>query len=103
MYPERMLIAAISPCSGMTLSRVLAAAGLPCTSIDVHADGVAEASSEKLSLLRVIVSPTLHGADCMRSDAYRKASVTARDDCAVESFGPRQYCLPPGAGIGSRR
>ena len=81
--PARLLIVAISACYGITLSRVLSAASLPQTRIEVHGQGVVSEDPQGMRVVHVVVSPALHGADCSQPAAYTKAAITARDECPI--------------------
>src|SRR5262245_27240569 len=53
--PEVLLLAAISSCYSVTLSKLLQAASLPQTHISVHADGVIARDFGRKQFARVIV------------------------------------------------
>lgn len=101
--PERLLLAAISACYSITLSAILAAARLPQSLIDVHAEAVVLADADGTRLTRIIVSPVLHGADCSRPERYTRAAIAARDECAIGRCvrGNIAYLVGPVAILGA--
>ncbi|MGH7119236.1 MAG: OsmC family protein [Acetobacteraceae bacterium] len=101
--PERLLLAAISTCYSITLSAILAAARLPQSLIDVHAEAVVLADAGGTHLTRITVSPVLHGADCSRPERYTRAAIAARDACAIGRCvrGNIAYLVGPVAILGA--
>ncbi|MGH7101385.1 MAG: OsmC family protein [Acetobacteraceae bacterium] len=101
--PERLLLAAISSSYAITLSRILSAALLPQSLIDVQAEGVLLADEEGPRLTRVTVSPVLHGADCSRPDRYTRAATAARDLSPIGRYvrGNVAYLVGPVAILGA--
>lgn len=101
--PERLLLAAISSCYSITLSRILSAALLPQSLIDVHAEGILLADADGPRLARITVSPVLHGADCSRLERYSRAAIAARDECPIGRYvrGNIPYLVGPVAILGA--
>jgi len=81
--PETLLMAAISSSYSIALSKVLCAACLPQTRVSVHGRGTIGSNCGKTQFTRVVLSPTIRGADLQRRDAYENAATAARDDCLV--------------------
>ncbi|MGH7086212.1 MAG: OsmC family protein [Acetobacteraceae bacterium] len=101
--PERLLLAAISSSYAITLSRILSAALLPQSLIDVQAEGVLLADEAGPRLTRVTVSPVLHGADCSRPERYTRAAIAARDESPIGRYvrGNVAYLVGPVAILGA--
>jgi organic hydroperoxide reductase OsmC/OhrA len=78
-----LLIAAISSSYSIALFNVLRASCLPQTRVSVHGCGIIGSNCGKAHFTRVIISPTIQGADLERRDAYEMAATAARDDCLV--------------------
>jgi organic hydroperoxide reductase OsmC/OhrA len=83
LTPEALLIAAMSTSFSMVLSDILRAASLPQTRICVRGSGTIESSCGTAQFDRVVLSPTIQGADLSRRDAYEKAATAARDGCLI--------------------
>jgi hypothetical protein len=49
----------------------------------VRGSGIILSNCGKARFARVIVSPTIQGADLLRRAAYENAATAARDDCLV--------------------
>jgi peroxiredoxin-like protein len=81
--PEALLLAAIASCYSITLSNLLRTACLPRTRVAVHADGVIGIDRGKARFTRVLVQPTIRGADVPQREAYKKAANAARDECLI--------------------
>jgi organic hydroperoxide reductase OsmC/OhrA len=83
LTPEALLIAAISTSYSIALSDIVRAASLPQTRISVRASGTIVSSCGAAQFDRVVLSPTIQGADLSRRDAYEKAATAARDGCLI--------------------
>jgi len=81
--PASLLLAAIASCYSITLASLLRAACLPCTRVAVHGDGIIGNDQGKARFTRVLVQPTIRGADAPRRDDYKKAANAARDECLI--------------------
>ena len=83
LAPEVLLIAAISTSYSIALSEVVRAASLPQARISIHGSGTIVTSCGAAQFDRVVLSPTVQGADLSRRDAYEKAATAARDRCLI--------------------
>jgi organic hydroperoxide reductase OsmC/OhrA len=83
LTPEALLIAAVSTSYIIALSDIVRAASLPQTRISVRGSGTIVTSCGAAQFDRVMLSPTIQGADLSRRDAYEKAATAARDDCLI--------------------
>jgi organic hydroperoxide reductase OsmC/OhrA len=81
--PETLLMAAISSSYSIALANALRAARLPQTRVWVRGSGTIGSNYGKTQFIRVVMSPTIQGADPLRRDAYESAATAARDDCVV--------------------
>jgi organic hydroperoxide reductase OsmC/OhrA len=81
--PEVLLLAAVASCYSIALSNQLRAARLPRTRVAVHADGIIGNDQGNARFTRVLVQPTIRGADVPRREAYKKAANAARDECLI--------------------
>jgi osmotically inducible protein OsmC len=81
--PEELLLAAVASCYSITLAKLLRAASLPCTRVAVCAAGVIANDLGKMCFTRIIVRPTIRGADLPRQNTYKKWANAARDECLI--------------------
>jgi len=81
--PEALLVAAIASSYGITLANLLDAAALPRGRVAVRAAGTIASDHGKAQFTRVLVTPTIRGADLPRQEDYRRAANTARDECVI--------------------
>ena len=83
LTPDALLIAAICTSYSIALSDIVRGASLPQTRISVRGNGTIESRCGVAQLDRVVLSPTIQGADPSRRDAYEKAATAARDSCLI--------------------
>jgi peroxiredoxin-like protein len=83
MSPEDLFVAATASSYCVTLAEMLRAAGLPQSSLCIHAEGLVASDVVAERFTTVIVRPTIQGADVAQRDAYTKAAVAARNNCFI--------------------
>jgi peroxiredoxin-like protein len=83
MSPEDLFVAATASSYCVTLAELLRAIGLPQTSLSIHAEGLVASDAATERFTKVIVRPTIEGADVARRDAYAKAAIAARNNCFI--------------------
>ena len=81
--PETLLIAAISSSYSIALSNILRIGCLPQTRVSVHGSGTIVNSCGRAQFDRVVISPTIQGADLCRQNAYQDAALAAREHCLI--------------------
>lgn len=81
--PETLLLAAIASGYSIMLADLLRAASLPHTWVSVHADGIISSDHGRARFTRVLVKPTIGGADVPQVDAYKRVANAARDECVI--------------------
>lgn len=81
--PEDLFVSGVSSCYTGTLYGVLYRAKLPVERVSVHAQGVVTGYPKEPKFSKLIVSPTIIGADTARAQEYEKATVDARNMCFV--------------------
>ena len=79
----KLLVAAIGSSFGFALVEMLRATGLPYSILDVHAEGLVAGDVCTATFTRITVSPTVHGADALRRQAYEQAATSARNHCRI--------------------
>lgn len=83
MGPEDLFVAAAASSYGATLAEMLRAAGLPQSSLAIHAEGLVAGEPGAVKFTSVTVRPTMHGADAAHRQAYEKAAIAARNYCFI--------------------
>jgi len=83
MSPEDMFVAAAASSYSVTLAEMLRAAGLPQTSLAIHAEGLVATGPGAEKFTTVTVRPTIQGADTAQRQAYEKAAIAARNHCFI--------------------
>lgn len=81
--PEELLVCAVSSCYTATLFGVLRHARLPVESLQVAATGTVTGYPGRARFARLVVSPTIIGADVERRNEYERAAVEAHDRCFI--------------------
>jgi peroxiredoxin-like protein len=81
--PEELLVSAVSSCYIATLFGVLRRRRLPVDSLDVGASGTVTGFPGHTRFARIVVSPTILGADVARVPEYEAAATIARDRCFI--------------------
>ena len=81
--PEELLLSAVATCYTLGLSRLLRKRDLPATSLSVRAHGAVSGYPLAATFARIIVSPTIAGADATRATDYETAARVARDRCFI--------------------
>lgn len=81
--PEELLIAAVSSCYSITLSILLRAAKLPTDHVGVRGEGIVSDFPQAARFSRIVVHPTITGADLAREQDYVAAARQARDRCFI--------------------
>ena len=80
--PETLLISAVTACYTLTLLAYLSKRRLPYREIAVRTQGVVTGSPRHV-YSRIIVNPTVLGADPDRGEAYRDSAADARSHCFI--------------------
>lgn len=81
--PEELLVSAVSSCYIATLFGVLDRADLPVDSVAVTATGTVTGFPGKARFERLVVNPTIVGADTARQEDYEAAAARAHDRCLI--------------------
>ena len=81
--PEELLLAAVATCYTLGLNRLLRKRDLPATGLSVCAQGAVSGYPLAATFARIIVSPTIAGADTSRATDYEIAARVARDRCFI--------------------
>jgi peroxiredoxin-like protein len=81
--PEELLVSAVSSCYIATLFGVLRRRRLPVDSLDVNASGTVTGFPGRARFARILVSPTILGADVARLPEYEAAATIAHDRCFI--------------------
>lgn len=81
--PEELLVCAVSACYTATLSGVLRARELPADSLAVGATGTVNGFPGHARFARLVVSPTIAGADIERRAEYEQAASVAHERCFI--------------------
>jgi peroxiredoxin-like protein len=82
--PEELLISAVASCYSGTLFHLLARDGLSGDEVRVRAVGtVSDHPSTAARFSRLVVHPTIVGADSRRQSAYEACARTAREHCFI--------------------
>ncbi len=81
--PEELLLAAVSSCYSATLFRILERRNLPALRLEVTACGYIEDYPQAAHFARIVVHPTVLGADADRLAEYQDEAVHARDACFI--------------------
>jgi peroxiredoxin-like protein len=81
--PEELLVSAVSSCYIATLFGVLRRRRLPVDSLDVSASGTVTGFPGRARFARILVSPTILGADVARLPEYEAAATLAHDRCFI--------------------
>jgi peroxiredoxin-like protein len=81
--PEELLVSAVSSCYIATLFGVLRRRRLPVDSLDVSATGTVTGFPGRARFARILVSPTILGADVARLPEYEAATTIAHDRCFI--------------------
>jgi len=87
--PEELLIGAVASCYSIGLAALLQKAGLPVASIEVQATAFITGFPLATAFNKIIVSPTIAGANRARAAEYEKAAQTARDRCFIGRMLPK--------------
>ncbi len=83
MSPEDLFVAAAASSYSVTLAEMLRAAGLPQSSLAIHAEGLVTSNAGVERFTTVIVRPTIEGAAVAQREAYTKAAIAARNNCFI--------------------
>ena len=81
--PEDLFVAAAVSSYSVTLAEMLHAAGLPQSSLAIHAEGLIASDPGAVNFATVTVRPAIHGADAAQCQAYEKAAIAARNHCFI--------------------
>ncbi len=82
--PEELLISAVASCYIGTLFHLLGRDGLPVDDVTVDAVGtVSDYPSRTARFSRIVVNPTIRGADSSRLPEYQASAQVAREHCFV--------------------
>lgn len=81
--PEELLVCAVSSCYTATLFGVLRARRLPADSLAVSAAGTVSGFPGHARFTRLVVSPTIVGADARRRAEYEQATGVAHERCFI--------------------
>ncbi|MFI5313657.1 MAG: OsmC family protein [Candidatus Dormibacteria bacterium] len=82
--PEELLVSAVASCYSGTLFHLLARDGLPADDVAVDAVGVViDHPSRAARFSRIVVNPTITGADSGRLPGYQACARVARDHCFI--------------------
>lgn len=81
--PEELLVSAVSSCYTATLFGVLRRARLPVQSLQVAATGTVTGYPGHARFARLVVSPTIVGAEIERRSEYERAAMEAHDRCFI--------------------
>ena len=81
--PEELLVSAVSSCYIATLFGVLRRRRLPVDSLDISANGTVTGFPGHARFARILVSPTILGADVARQPEYEAAATIAHDRCFI--------------------
>src|SRR5579864_2638210 len=82
--PEELLVSAVASCYSGTLVHLLARDRLAADDVVVHATGiVSDFPSHSARFSRVVVEPTIRGADAGRQAEYEACARTSRDHCFI--------------------
>lgn len=81
--PEELLLAAVATCYTLGLRRLLQKRELPAAALSVRAHGVVSGYPMAAIFARIVVSPTIAGADTSRGTDYEIAARVARDRCFI--------------------
>ena len=81
--PEELLLAAVGTCYSATLAGALRRRRLPVGRVRLAVHGTVASYPEQTRFARVVVHPTLAGADPERSSEYQEAAREARDRCFI--------------------
>ncbi len=81
--PEELLVCAVSSCYTATLFGVLSTRGLPAASLAVSATGTVSGFPGHARFARLVVSPTIVGADVGRRAEYEQAAGVAHERCFI--------------------
>jgi peroxiredoxin-like protein len=81
--PEELLLAAVTSCYSATLYRVLERSGLPVSRVFVATSGYVEDYPQAARFARIVVHPTIAGADASRLQEYRQEALRARELCFI--------------------
>ena len=81
--PEELLVCAVSSCYIATLFGVLRRSRLPVDSLAVGASGTVTGFPGHARFARIVVSPTILGADIARLPEYEVAATIAHDRCFI--------------------
>jgi peroxiredoxin-like protein len=81
--PEELLLGAVATCYSLGLSHLLHKRDLQATSLSVRAHGYVSGYPLAAKFARIIVTPTIAGADIARAADYEAAANAARDRCFI--------------------
>lgn len=81
--PEELLVCAVASCYTATLFGVLRRGRLPVQSLAIAATGTVTGYPGRARFARLLVSPTIIGADDKRASEYEKAAADAHDLCFI--------------------
>jgi len=81
--PEDLLVSAVSSCYVATFFGVLRGARLPVDSVAVSASGTVTGFPGHARIARIVVNPTVLGADSARRAEYEAAASAAHDRCFI--------------------
>lgn len=81
--PEELLVSAVGSCYTGTLFAVLVRAQLPVKHLRVQAHGLVTGWPAQGKFSRIVVVPTIFGADATRRAEYEASAVRARDKCFI--------------------
>jgi osmotically inducible protein OsmC len=82
--PEELLVAAVASCYSGTFFHLLGRDGLPAEEVVVDAVGVVSAyPSRAAHFSRIVVNPTINGADSGRLSDYQACALVAREHCFI--------------------
>lgn len=82
--PEELLVSAVASCYSGTLFHLLLRDGLPAHDVVTHLMGVvSDYPSRNARFSRIIVNPTIMGADPDRFAEYQACARTAREHCFI--------------------
>ena len=81
--PEELLVSAVSSCFTATLFGVLDRADLPVDSLAVAATGTVTGFPGRARFDRLVVNPTIVGADTARQEDYEAAAAKAHNRCLI--------------------
>ncbi len=82
--PEELLVSAVASCYSGTFFHLLGRDGLPADDVAVDAVGVvSDYPSRAARFSRIVVNPTITGADSSRLSEYQACAQVARDHCFI--------------------